>query len=146
MPTSQENEKVMDQFIGKPLDVFSNVASIISLLRQEQNVREVLPYTLGFLMLLSGANNPIGYPPGCAVIGTDLKRYMEVFKNVTPLEVDSSMKLQTGQRGLYLSEFMRDMYFKFNGTLYYPQKAAYKNQSLTQRNTPSKERKPPHQA
>ncbi len=125
--SKQKKTALMEQFFAKPIEVIASYDKVKEVIESSPLVENYLPYTIGFLMMLSGGSNAIGYPPGCGVFGVDFAKYHEMFGNFEILEGSLPKK---GSRGLLITEFMRDMYFKFNQELYYPQNYPFKTNYL----------------
>ena len=117
MAKSQEREDVFMQLMGENADVLPQFAAAKKHLAAMEEVEAYLPYTYGLLMMLAGSDNPLGYPAICAVIGTDIKQYQNMYSNIETLEGNIPAE---NTSGIFLSKFMRDMFYMFNQDLYYP--------------------------
>ena len=127
MAKSQEREDIFMQLMGENADVLPQFAAVKDHLGTLTEVETYLPYTYGLLMMLAGSDNPMGYPAICAVVGTDIKKYQEMFGNIETLE-GALPPINT--RGIFLSKYMRDMFYMFNQDVYYPINTAFKTEHL----------------
>lgn len=124
---SQEREDVFMQLMGENADVLPQFNKVKEYLNGVEEIDAYLPYTYGLLLMLAGSDNPMGYPAICGVIGTDIKKYQEMFGNIKTLEGELP-PLNT--QGIFLSKYMRDMFYMFNQDVYYPTNTAFKTEYL----------------
>jgi len=117
MSRTQEKEDILTVMMGDSIALIPDYPRVRAILDETEKIDRYLPYGYGIMMMLAGNDNPTGYPAICAVFGADLHDYQEMFGNFETLEGTIPPR---GSRGIYLSQFMRDMYYLVNQDLYYP--------------------------
>ena len=127
MSSNQDAKTAVFQAMGSSPEIFPQYREIETLLKDKTEVAGYLPFTIGFLLILTENSNPLGYPAGIFCIGADLKKYQDYFQNLDIIEGNS---LVEGERGVLINHYMRDFYYQFNGDLYYPNDFPYRTNHL----------------
>ena len=102
---------------GKPLPVLEGTRKWLPELSSFPNVDSWLPYSVGYLTILSENESILGAPSGCFVIGTDLAKYRRQFDN---FEVTEGAVPDGGGEGMLMTEFTRNSLRELSQDYYRP--------------------------
>ena len=118
MSSEIENQEVLFQLFNQPV-VLANYLDVEKVLLKNTQVDKILPYANHFFLLLTDHDNPLNQPNGIFVMGADLHAYEQMFGNVNMLE--GRVATNKGERGIYLTDYIRGLYYQFYERLYAPQ-------------------------
>ena len=127
MSSRQEDEAALFQTMGESPIPISNYLDVKKIIENTENIEKFLPYTVAYLMMLTPTEGPMGLPQGCFVIGADLKKYSEMYEGIEVLTGDPPRK---GGRGIYLTTYTQDFYFKLYNEVYYPRSVPLRSHFL----------------
>ena len=104
---NQEDDNVLFDVEGKPLEVISDYKKVNSVLEKNKNIDKFLPANAGYVIIFN-ENGNIG---DGVLLGVDIKKYKDMFKN--SYKVVEGKDMNENERGVLYSSNARDRTYNF---------------------------------
>ncbi len=119
-------DDVLLRQMGTPLEVIENFSDLEAILKEDNEIKEYLPITVGFGSVINTGSdiNFIG------MLGVDVEKYMEFFPN--SIEFVEGENLKKNEKGIVVSTLYRDETFLASDYWYVSEKDGLVNKNLSE--------------